>query len=55
MDQLVYLDQPGTRSLQGPYLIASVPKQGRYTLSFEDGDRVENGKEFDENMLVEAD
>ena len=53
--QKVYLDEAGSRSLVGPYLIASVPEPGKYTLSFENGDRVNDGKEYDEAALVKAD
>lgn len=47
----VYLDKVGSRGLEGPYLISSVPSTGRYVLCIEDGTKVENGKEFEENVL----
>lgn len=53
--QNIHLDEPGSRSLSGPYLIASVPSQGKYTLSLEDGEKVQGGREFDEAMLVKVD
>ncbi|RAH67301.1 uncharacterized protein BO66DRAFT_441260 [Aspergillus aculeatinus CBS 121060] len=47
----VYLSEPGGRALRGPYLIASVGAGGIYTLSLQDGTRVDNGKVFIEANL----
>ena len=52
MGDKVFLDEDGSRGLAGPYLIASVPSKGNYTLSFENGDKVQNGKEFKEKDLA---
>ena len=51
----MYLNEPGSRSLSGPYLIASVPGPGKYTLSLENGDQVNGGREYDEGALEKAD
>jgi len=48
----VYLSMPGERGMRGPYLVASVPQSGRYTLSLEDGEPVESGTEVDEQNLT---
>jgi hypothetical protein len=50
----VYFRVPGTGTLEGPYLIASVPSAGRYTLSFEDGRQAKDGAEVEEKDLEEA-
>ncbi|CAF9920059.1 hypothetical protein IMSHALPRED_004805 [Imshaugia aleurites] len=50
----VYLNEPGSRSLSGPYLISSVPKKGKYVLCFENGDKVKNGNEVSEGDLKKA-
>ena len=50
----VLLDEPGSRSLLGPYLIASVPNKGKYILCLENGDQVLNGRIVDEKHLVKA-
>jgi hypothetical protein len=50
----VYLDESGSRSLSGPYLIASVLRPGKYTLCLENGDKVKDGAEVDEEALIEA-
>jgi hypothetical protein len=43
------------RALQGPFLIASVPSTGKYTLSKEDGTRVQDGRVYEEEKLAAAD
>ena len=50
----VFYDEPGSRSLLGPYLIASVPDTGKYKLCLENGDQVLNGSTVDEKHLVRA-
>jgi hypothetical protein len=45
---------PGERGMRGPYLVASIPQSGRYTLSLEDGEPVESGAEVDEQNLTSA-
>jgi hypothetical protein len=47
----VYISSAGGRSLEEPYLVASVPEPQKYTLSFNNGARVEEGRTFDENDL----
>lgn len=47
----MYVSSGTGRGLDGPYLISSVPETAKYTLSFEDGSKVENGKVFDEKRL----
>ena len=51
---MVYLDETGSRSLSGPYLVASVSSDGKYTLCLENGDKVEGGKIFVQDELVKA-
>jgi hypothetical protein len=46
----VYVSDGG-RGLQGPYLIAVVLDGRKYTLSFENGAKVENGRAFGEESL----
>jgi hypothetical protein len=48
----VYLSTEGSRGLEGPYLIASVPTPGKYILSLENGDPAKDGVEVEENCLV---
>ena len=50
----VYLDEPGSRSLAGPYLVSSVPSTGKYVLCLGNGDKVKDGREFEEKDLSEA-
>lgn len=50
----VYLSEPGSRSLSGPYLISSVPSTGKYVLCLENGVKVKDGKVFEEKDLSEA-
>jgi len=42
--------------LEGPYLIASVPSTGKYTLCYDNAsyDIVNNGQEVDESQLQRA-
>lgn len=42
----------GTR--EGPYLVASIPSPGVYTLSFADGQVAQDGEEIEENDLEAA-
>ena len=49
----VYLSEG--RVLQGPFLIASVPSPGKYTLSKADGIKVQDGKVYEEKKLEAAD
>ena len=50
----VYLNESGSRSLSGPYLISSVTSTGRYILCLENGNKVKDGKEFEEKVLDKA-
>ncbi|KAI0545045.1 hypothetical protein F4679DRAFT_588873 [Xylaria curta] len=50
----VYVKASGGISREGPYLIASVPSAGRYTLSSEDGKSAKDGNELDESDLESA-
>ena len=50
----VYLNESGSRSLAGPYLVSSVPSTGRYVLCLESGEKVKGGKEFEEKDLSGA-
>ena len=50
----VYLNEPGSRSLEGPYLVSRVPSTGKYVLCLENGVKVKDGKEFEEKDLSEA-
>ncbi|KAF2184807.1 hypothetical protein K469DRAFT_708575 [Zopfia rhizophila CBS 207.26] len=47
----VWLTEPGSQQLKGPYLIASMPSPGNYTLSYENGQPAEGGKTFKERLL----
>jgi len=49
----VYLLNSGG-SREGPYVIASVPSAGRYTLSVENGEAVKNGEEIKTDCLEAA-
>lgn len=42
----------GTR--EGPYLVASIPSTGVYTLSFADGREAQEGESIEENDLEAA-
>jgi hypothetical protein len=42
------------RSREGPYLVASIPSAGVYTLSFANGQEFQNGEEIEENDLEVA-
>lgn len=50
----VYLNESGSRGLSGPYLISSVTSEGKYILCLESGDKVKDGKEFEEKVLDKA-
>ncbi|GKT61561.1 hypothetical protein ColTof4_02803 [Colletotrichum tofieldiae] len=39
---------------EGPFVVASSPTPGRYTLSLENGQAVKNGQEVDEKSLTGA-
>jgi hypothetical protein len=41
-------------SREGPYLVASIPSPGVYTLSFANGQEAQNGDEIEENDLETA-
>lgn len=43
------LNADGTR--EGPFIIASVPSAGRYTVSLENGEAVKNGEEVKTDCL----
>lgn len=47
---VIHLD--GTR--EGPYLVASIPSTGVYTLSFADGREAQEGESIEENDLEAA-
>ena len=47
----MYLLSPDGKSREGPYCIASVPSPGKYTLSLESGEDIENGAEIEEKRL----
>jgi hypothetical protein len=51
VEDKVWLTEDGSNTLKGPYLIASMPSPGTYTLCHEDGRGAENGKEFAERLL----
>ena len=40
----VYLSSSGSRTLTGPFIVASVASQGKYTLSDKDGNEANGGK-----------
>ncbi|ERF69730.1 hypothetical protein EPUS_09308 [Endocarpon pusillum Z07020] len=42
------------RTLRGPFLVASVPNVGRYTISKEDGTKLDEGKVYEEDKLESA-
>ena len=52
----MWFDPGGSRPREGPYLIASVQLNGKYTLCYEDGDNeaVNNGEEVGESQLRRA-
>jgi len=52
----VYFDPGGNLPLEGPYLIASVPSAGKYTLCYDDDEStaVQDGDEIDESQLSRA-
>jgi hypothetical protein len=52
----VWFDPGGSKPREGPYLIASVRPNGRYTLCYEDGDNeaVNEGEEVGESQLRRA-
>lgn len=39
---------------EGPYVIATVPSPGRYTLCLENGQPANNGAEVEEDSIVSA-
>ncbi|KAF1984417.1 hypothetical protein K402DRAFT_395765, partial [Aulographum hederae CBS 113979] len=47
----VWLTEPGSRVMKGPFLIAAMSTPGSYTLCLEDGTSFENGKVFAEGTL----
>ncbi|KAH8689813.1 hypothetical protein BGW36DRAFT_389785 [Talaromyces proteolyticus] len=47
----VYLHFSGTAAPEGPYIIASVPSAGKYTLCLPDGQTVRNGEAVEEQYL----
>lgn len=51
MGDKVWLTKKDSSTLQGPYLVASMPKSGRYTLCHENGTAAENGADFEERLL----
>jgi hypothetical protein len=40
--------------LIGPYLVAGVPREGKYTLCYESGEAVNRGEEVEEKDLTQA-
>lgn len=50
----VYVRHSGGGSREGPYVVASVPIAGRYTLSTESGQTIRNSNEIDEKDLEAA-
>jgi hypothetical protein len=50
--QFVYYTAPGQNAMRGPYLIASRPSDGQYTLSDEDGNPAEGGITVAESTLI---
>ncbi|KAH8589140.1 hypothetical protein B0O99DRAFT_692714 [Bisporella sp. PMI_857] len=53
----VWFDPGGSKPWEGPYLIASVPSNGRYTLCHDDdgnNEAVNGGEEVDESQLKRA-
>ena len=48
------LNSSGGSREGGPYVIASVPSAGMYTLSLENGQAVKNGEEIAERRLEAA-
>ncbi len=50
----VYLSVPGSRGVQGPFLIAKVPSTAKYTLCQEDGTPAHGGNEVEEKNLNPA-
>jgi hypothetical protein len=49
----VYLSING-HGLMGPYIVAGVPREGRYTLCYENGEAVNSGEEVEEKDLTQA-
>ena len=50
----VYFNSSGGSREGGPFIIASVPSAGRYTLSLENGQAVRHGEEVEESRLEAA-
>ena len=51
-DSVKVIQEDGSRD--GPYLVASVPSPGVYTLSWADGQEAYDGEEIEENDLEAA-
>lgn len=50
----VYLSSSGSRTLTGPYFVASVTSQGKYTLEDANGNKVNGGNVVQEKDLQKA-
>ncbi|KAN0089853.1 hypothetical protein V8E51_018432 [Hyaloscypha variabilis] len=50
----VYFRQAGTGAREGPFIVESVPSNGRYTLLLTSGQKAKNGTEVEEKELEAA-